>query len=128
MEKIMKYIAICIMTVLVFVGIAGSQDTAVGFSPIVNEVSVYQNSSDDGDNLGQTLQIVSINEIKVGVAFNLEFTADFNRKLTPGKDRDYYLEIGLVKPVWRRLSVNYQRIHGTFMAEPVNQFGLRWSF
>jgi hypothetical protein len=124
----MKYVVMSIMTMLSFVSSAGSQDSALGVTPIVNEVSVYQNSSDDGDNLGQTLQIVSINEIKMGFTFNLEFTADFNRKLTPGKDRDYYLEIGLVKPVWRDLSVNYQRIHGTFMAEPVNQFGVRWSF
>lgn len=124
----MKYAVMSIVTMLSLVNSASSQDSALGVTPIVNEVSVYQNSSDDGDNLGQTLQIVSINEIKMGVTFNLEFTADFNRKLTPGKDSDYYLEIGLVKPVWRDLSVNYQRIHGTFMAEPVNQFGVRWSF
>lgn len=124
----MKYTVICLIAVLSYVEASSSQDATLGFSPIVNEVSVYQNSSDDGDNLGQTLQIVSINEIKVGVAFNLEFTADFNQKLTPGKGKDYYLEIGLVKPVWRDLSVNYQRIHGTFVDEPVNQFGVRWSF
>jgi hypothetical protein len=128
MEKIMKYVFMVMMTALLFVNFAGAQDPTLGFSPIVNEVSVYQNCSDNGDNLGQTLQIVSINEIKVGVAFNLEFTADFNQKLTPGKGKDYYLEIGLVKAVWKDLAVNYQRIHGTFVDEPVNQFGVRWSF
>jgi hypothetical protein len=107
---------------------ARADDSPLDFSPIVNEISIYQNSSDDGDNLGQTLQIVSINEIKLGTTFNLELTADFNRRMTPGENEDYYLEISLVKPVWKRLSVNYQRIHGTFMADPVNQFGMRWSF
>jgi hypothetical protein len=105
-----------------------SDDNIYGFAPIVNEISLYQNSSDDGDNLGQTLQIVSINEVRLGTTFNIEFTADFNRKMTPGEDRDYYLELGLVKPVWKNLSANYQRIHGTFISDPVNQFGLRWSF
>lgn len=99
-----------------------------GFTPVSNEVSLYQNSSDDGDNLGQTLQIVFINVVDIGMEIGVEFTADFNRKLMPGKDRDYYLEFGLVKPVWGRLSVNYQRIHGTFVNDPVNQFGIRWRF
>lgn len=127
-ENTMRYIITGLISLLLYTPSAHSQDAAIGVSPIVNEVSVYQNSSDDGDNLGQTLQIVSINEIRMGLTFNLEFTADFNRKLTPGKNSDYYLEIGLVKPVWKELSVNYQRIHGTFVAEPVNQFGVRWSF
>ena len=122
-----RFLAICIMGF----GMAGSAQAdngLLGFSPIVNEISIYQNSSDEGDNLGQTLQIISINEIKLGTAFNLEFTADVNRRMTPGEDEDYYLEISLVKPVWKKLSVNYQRIHGTFIADPVNQFGVRWSF
>ena len=99
-----------------------------GFTPVSNEVSLYQNSSDDGDNLGQTLQLVFINVVDIGTEIGVEFTADFNRKLTPGKSRDYYLEFGLVKPVWKRLSVNYQRVHGTFVDDPVNQFGVRWRF
>ena len=122
-----RFLAICIMSFGI-TGPAQADDGPLGFAPIVNEVSVYQNSSDDGDNLGQTLQIISINEIKLGTVFNLEFGVDFNRRMTPGEDRDYYLEIGLVKPVWKKLSVNYQRIHGTFIADPVNQFGVRWSF
>jgi len=103
-------------------------ENKLNFQPIVNEVSLYQNTSDDGDNFGQTLQIVSINEFRVVTTFSFEFTADFNRKLTPGEDHDYYMEIGIVKPVWKKLSANYQRIHGTFVSDPVNQFGVRWSF
>ena len=122
-----KFIVICIVS-LGMPGLGHTDDGPLDFAPIVNEVSVYQNSSDDGDNLGQTLQIISINEIKLGTTFNLEFTADFNRRMTPGEDEDYYLEISLVKPVWKKLSVNYQRIHGTFITDPVNQFGMRWSF
>ncbi len=122
-----KFIVICVVS-LGMHGPGHADDRPLDFTPIVNEVSVYQNSSDEGDNLGQTLQIISINEIKLGTTFNLEFTADFNRRMTPGEDEDYYLEISLVKPVWKKLSVNYQRIHGTFIADPVNQFGMRWSF
>ncbi len=122
-----RFLAICI-TLFCVAWSARADDGPLGFAPIVNEVSVYQNSSDEGDDLGQTLQIISINEIKLGTAFNLEFTADFNRRMTQGEDRDYYLEISLVKPVRKKLSVNYQRIHGTFIADPVNQFGVRWSF
>ncbi len=122
-----RFLAVCIMGFCI-AGHAQADEGPLGFTPMVNEISIYQNSSDDGDNLGQTLQIISINEIKLGTAFNLEFTADFNRQMTPGENKDYYLEISLVKPVWRKLSVNYQRIHGTFIADPVNQFGMRWSF
>lgn len=122
-----KFIVICMVS-LGMPGLGQTDDGPLDFTPIVNEVSIYQNSSDEGDNLGQTLQIISINEIKLGTTFNLEFTADFNRRMTPGENEDYYLEISLVKPVWKRLSVNYQRIHGTFMVDPVNQFGMRWSF
>ena len=103
-------------------------ENSVAFFPLVNEVSIYQNVSDNGDDLGQTLQIVSINSIKLIYQFNVEFTADFNRKFTEGEDHDYYLEFGLVKPVWKKLSVNYQRIHGTFIPDAVNQFGMRYSF
>ena len=122
-----KFIVICIVS-LGMPRLGHTDDGPLDFAPIVNEVSVYQNSSDEGNDLGQTLQIISINEIKLGTTFNLEFTADFNRRITPGEDEDYYLEISLVKPVWKKLSVNYQRIHGTFIADPVNQFGIRWSF
>jgi len=109
-------------------GTAGGGEYPLGFSPISNEISLYQNSSDGGDNLGQTFQLVFINSIDIGTELGVEFTADFNRKMTPGEDYDYYLEFGLVKPVWKKLSVNYQRIHGTFIDDPVNQFGIRYRF
>ena len=117
------------LTIFAFVSdLVSASEHPIRFNPISNEISLYQNSSDDGDIFGQTLQIVFINSIDIGTEIGVEFTADFNRKLTPGKDRDYYLEFGLVKPVWKKLSVNYQRIHGTFVADPVNQFGIRYRF
>jgi hypothetical protein len=120
---------ILIISVLVSaISVAEGGENPLGFTPISNEISLYQNSSDDGDNLGQTLQLVLINTVDIGTEIGIEFTADFNRKMTPGEDNDYYLEIGLVKPVWKKLSVNYQRIHGTFIVDPVNQFGVRWRF
>jgi hypothetical protein len=109
-------------------GLAYGGEFPLGFSPISNEISLYQNSSDDGDNLGQTLQLVFINAVDIGTELGIEFTADFNRDMTPGEDYDYYLEFGLVKSVWKKLSVNYQRVHGTFIDDPVNQFGLRRRF
>jgi len=124
----LRYIPLIILIVLCLRPIGAAGDSLYGFQPIVNEISLYQNVSDDGENLGQTLQIISINEFRLVATFNLEFTADFNRKLTPGEKSDHYFEIGLVKPVWKKLSANYQRIHGTFISQPVNQFGVRWSF
>lgn len=124
----MRAIIVSILFFAVLPAANAGDEPIFDLQPIVNEVSLYQNSSDGGDNLGQTLQIVSINTITLWTTFNLEFTADFNRELTEGTTRDYYLEVGLVKPVWRRLSANYQRVHGTFVDEPVNQFGIRWSF
>lgn len=124
----MKIFPAFTLFVVLCVGACVAGENTLGFSPIVNEVSLYQNTSDDGDNFGQTLQIVSINEFRLITTFNFEFTADFNHKLTPGKDDDYYIEVGIVKPVWKKLSANYQRIHGTFIEDPINQFGVRWSF
>jgi len=98
------------------------------FQQITNEISVYQNLFDDGGDAGQTLQIVSINSVKILTWFNVEFTYDFNRDLAwKGKD-DYYYELGVVKPVWRKISLNYQRVDGTFSEKPFNQIGVRYSF
>lgn len=124
----MRSLAVVFFLVVIFTNGAAGGDNALGFKPVVNEVSLFQNLADGGQRLGQTLQIVSINSIKLGTWFNLEFTADFNRKLNEGQETDYYIEIGLVKPIWKRLSANYQRVEGTFVSEPFSQFGLRWSF
>jgi hypothetical protein len=119
-----------IIPVVFFLSTAFSycQSSFLSFQPLVNEVSLYQNFLDNGGDAGQTLQIVSINSFRLITDFSFEFTADFNRKLTPGKASEYYLELGIVKPVWEKFSVNYQRIHGTFVADPINQVGFRYSF
>lgn len=98
------------------------------FEKISNELSVYQNYTDDVRTCGQTVQVVSINRFRIGWWFQSEFTADFNYDYDKARAWDYYLEIGLVKPLFSGLSVNYQRVEGTFVAEPTNQVGLRWTF
>ncbi len=96
-------------------------------TPITNEISYYKNIDDFGRSRGTTLQLISINMFHVGTDFIFEFTGDFNWDLDLYEDSDYYLELSLVKPIYRSLSVNYQRIYGTFVGEPINQFGLRLS-
>jgi len=122
-----KLFSVCVL-LLVLAGLVSADESVVSFQPLVNEISLYKNFLDDGDDAGQTLQIVSINSIKIYTEFSFEFTADFNRKLTPGKDHDYYMEFGIVKPVWKKVSANYQRIYGTFVDKPINQIGVRYSF
>jgi hypothetical protein len=122
-----KLLLILVIIVL-SAGVLSADDSVFAFQPVVNEVSLYKNFLDDGDDAGQTLQIVSINSMKIYTEFSFEFTADFNRKLTPCTDHDYYMEIGIVKPVWKRVSANYQRIYGTFIDRPINQIGVRYSF
>ena len=100
----------------------------VGFYPISNEISYYRNYDDSGEKRGQTLQIISINSFKLLTSFNFEFTADYNFDLTPGLDRDHYVELSLVKPVTSFLSLNVQRVISTFEPESINQFGLRLVF
>jgi hypothetical protein len=107
---------------------ARSQTSNFLFTPLVNEVTLFQNFLDDGGNAGQTLQIVSINSFRLFADFNFEFTGDFSRKLTPGTKTEYYIELGIVKPVWKKTAVNYQRIYGTFIDRPINQIGLRYCF
>lgn len=97
------------------------------FTPLVNEVSFYLNVQDDGKEAGQTLQVVAINSVKLWWSFDVELTADFNRQQSE-EEFDYYLEAGIVKPLRGGLKVNVQRIHGTFVPEPINQFGIRYSF
>lgn len=124
----MKIFRAAILSVLFMAAISGAQQKLIFIEPIVNEISIYHNFLDDGSRAGQTLQIVSINGIDFLTGFQVEFTADFNRQMTPGKASDYYLELGIVKPVISKFAVNYQRIHGTFIDNPINQIGFRYSF
>ncbi len=99
----------------------------IGFYPITNEISFYQNYDDGGDNRGRTIQVVSINSFKLLTTFNFEFTGDFNFDYTTGLERDHYIELSIVKPLTGILSLNVQRVLSTFEDEPINQFGLRLS-
>ena len=104
-----------------------SQNGNLGFWPINNELSFYQNYDDANEDRGQTFQIVSINSFKLFTSFTFEFTADYNFDFTPGLDRDHYIELSLVKPVKYGFSLNVQRIISTFENKPINQFGVRLS-
>ena len=132
-ETTMKRIAIA---VIIFISILTAsparslppvEGQVFGIIPITNEVSLFKNVDDDGNNRGETLQIISINTFKIWTEFNFEFTGDFNWDMS-SEVRDHYIELSLVKPVGYNFSVNYQRILSTFESEPVNQFGLRFSF
>jgi hypothetical protein len=96
-------------------------------TPICNEISLYKNIDDAGDSRGRTLQLVSINAFHCLTDFSIEVTADFNWEYDLYEKHDYYMELSLVKPVYKAVSVNYQRIYGTFVPEPINQFGIRIS-
>jgi len=98
-----------------------------GLYPITNEVSFLKNVDDAGVDRGLTMQIIAINSFKIWTEFTFEFTADFNWDMSM-YDNDHYIELSLVKPIIKNLSLNYQRIHNTFETEPINQFGLRLSF
>ncbi|MFH2037087.1 MAG: hypothetical protein ABIJ45_11835 [Candidatus Zixiibacteriota bacterium] len=123
-----------VLTVILTLLTVGSQSYALppiegkifGITPLVNEVSFYKNVDDDGNNRGKTLQIVAINSLKLGTNITLEFTADFNWDMSY-KDKDEYIELSLVKPIYKIISVNYQRIYSTFESKPINQFGIRLS-
>jgi len=98
-----------------------------GISPITNEVSFYKNVDDSGTDRGLTMQIISINGFKAGTDFNFEFTGDFNWDMSY-ESYDYYIELSLVKPVLKNVSLNYQRVIAKFEDESINQFGIRFSF
>jgi len=104
------------------------QSGHLGFWPISNELSLYQNYDDSGANRGRTFQIVSINSFRLFTSFNFEFTADYNFDFTSGLSRDHYVELSLVKPVTGLFSLNVQRVISTFEDEPINQFGVRLVF
>jgi hypothetical protein len=99
-----------------------------GFYPISNEVSIYRNVDDSGEDRGRTIQLVLINSFKVWTTFSFEFTADYNHDLTPGMENDHYVELSLVKHLTPFFSLNVQRVLSSFEPEPVNQFGFRLSF
>jgi hypothetical protein len=114
--------------VLFLVTLARGGDKIVDFRPLVNDVSLYKNFFDSGASGGSTLQVVSINQIKLRWWFQVEVTADLNRHLNPGYASDYYVEAGVLKYVVGKVAVNYQRVHGTFVGKPINQIGIRYSF
>jgi hypothetical protein len=98
-----------------------------GYYPLSNEISVFKNVDDTGEDRGETLQLVFINGFKLLTSFNFEFTADYNFDFTEGLEHDHYVELSLVKPVTKIFSLNIQRIYSTFENEPINQFGFRLS-
>jgi len=99
-----------------------------GFYPISNEISFYKNIDDAGEDRGETVQLVLINSFKLFTNFTFEFTADYNFDYAQDYDKDHYVEISLVKPITKVISVNVQRVISTFEPESVNQFGFRLSF
>ena len=127
---------VCVVATLLTTGsvVAGvipsweSKTKTIGFYPISNQVSLYQNYDDSGEDRGRTLQVIAINNFKLWTDFSFEFTADYNFKLTPGLDRDHYVELSLVKPVTPLVSLNVQRVISTFESESINQFGVRLVF
>ncbi len=123
MKKSFNFLLLTAIIVCGMVSIAPAQS----ITPFTNEVSYFKNIDDLGHSRGTTLQVISINGFNIGTDFIFEFTGDFNWDLDLYEDYDYYLELSIVKPVYKKLSVNYQRVYGTFYAEPINQFGLRIS-
>jgi hypothetical protein len=118
-------------TVDLSAGVIPSYESAskrIGFYPISNQVSLYQNYDDSGEDRGRTLQIIAINNFKLWTEFSFEFTADYNYQMAFGLDRDHYVELSLVKPVTPLLSLNVQRVISAFEPESINQFGLRLVF
>ena len=129
MKKIIAPLSLIVLTLTAasVLSLPPIEGRVFGIMPITNEISLYKNVDDDGNDRGETFQIVAINTIKIWTEFNFEFTGDFNRNMS-SEDNDHYIELSLVKAVGYNLSVNYQRIISTFENEPVNQFGLRFSF
>lgn len=123
MSSKLKILALMIVAILV----AFSPVFAQSVTPFTNEISYFKNIDDLGNSRGTTLQVISINGFNIGTDFVFEFTGDFNWNLDLYEDYDYYMELSIVKPVYKKLSVNYQRVYSTFYAEPINQFGIRIS-
>ncbi len=131
MNIILKQAVIMILILSVTCGTAWAQEAKTPLiTPYTNEVSFYRNIDDAGKDRGRTLQIMSINALHLGTDLVFELTGDFNWELTttPGMTYDHYMEFSLVKPVYKSLSINYQRIYGTFEDKPINQFGVRLAF
>lgn len=123
MSTKLKILALMVVAILV----AFSPVFAQSVTPFTNEISYFKNIDDLGNSRGTTLQVISINGFNLGTDFVFEFTGDFNWGLDPDFDNDYYIELSIVKPVYKKLSVNYQRIYGTYYSPPINQFGIRIS-
>ncbi|MEE9442640.1 MAG: hypothetical protein V3V99_08220 [candidate division Zixibacteria bacterium] len=123
----MKFTKCILIGALIFSFALTSLAVSENIIPYTNEISYFRNFDDNGKNRGTTLQIISINEFNLGTNFIFEFTGDFNWELDFTNDRDYYIELSIVKPVYKSISLNYQRIYGTFYKPPVNQVGVRLS-
>jgi hypothetical protein len=122
----MKKIGLMIVILLVLTNF--SLANKFDFKKGCNNISLYHNGLDDFSNAGNTLQLVFINSFKLFTWFDLEITGDIDRDLQEKGKTANYFEFGLVKNVWSKFSLNYQRIHGTYVNKPVNQFGVRFTF
>jgi len=122
-----KKILIIFLFIMFLMSTSGFAQT-FSLKPISNNITLYQNSYDDWKDAGQTLQIVMINSFKFGTWFTLEITGDIDRSLQEKGKTCHYFEFGLLKDIVPRFGLNYQRIIGTFVDKPINQFGIRLSF
>jgi hypothetical protein len=129
--KFFRVVFLTLMALLLMAGLSNglpSIDGKVfGLYPLTNEVSFLKNVDDSGIDWGLTVQVIAINGFKLWTDFTLEFTADFNWDMSY-ENNDHYIELSLVKPVIKSVSLNYQRIFSTFENKPINQFGIRFSF
>lgn len=133
--RLLMILGFCLLLTYSTYGLPSVDGKIFGIYPITNEVSLLKNVDDEGTNRGTTMQIIAINSFKFWTEFTFEFTADFNWDMawaddteTTKMNNDHYIELSLVKPLIKSLSLNYQRIYSTFERKPVNQFGLRFSF
>ena len=133
LNRFLLFFVISILFAAVAYPLPSIEGEVLGLYPVTNEISLFKNVDDAGADRGMTMQVIAINSFKIWTEFTFEFTADFNWDMAyefDGSriDNDHYIELSLVKPVFDRVSLNYQRIISSFETEPVNQFGLRFSF
>jgi hypothetical protein len=106
----------------------GLADPSPQISGLVRTISLYENYLQGPDRFDtQTLSVYALYSFRIGPEFLAELTMDINGDAPDEVYTDYYMELQLIKPVWRGFSVMIEDVQGTYTNRIV-RFGVGYDF
>lgn len=103
-------------------------DQSPQISGLVRTISLYENYLTGPDKFDtQTLSIYALYSWRIGPEFLTELTMDLNGDVPDDLYTDYYMELQVIKPIGRGLSLRVKDVEGTYM-DRIVRFGVGYDF